>query len=53
MYDAQESIEDEEEGDQEPPDCLPTSLVTLTREYEDLIAKANGERGLEETRDHI
>ena len=29
------------------------SCVTLTREYQDLIAKANRERYFEETRDHI
>ena len=35
MYDAQESIEEEEESDRELPDCLPMSCVTLTREYQD------------------
>ena len=53
MYDAQGSIEDEEESDQELPDCLPISCVMLIREYHDLIAKENREHCLEETRDHI
>ena len=53
MYDAQESIEDEEESDQELSDCLPMPCVTLTKEYQDLLAKANRESFLEETRDHI
>ena len=53
MYDAQESMEDEEESDQELPDCLPMSCVTLTREYQDLLAKADRESCLEETRDYI
>ena len=53
IYDAQESIEDEEESDQELPDCSPMSCVMLTREYQDLIAMANRECCFEETRDHI
>ena len=53
MYDAQEYVEDEEESDQELPDCLPVSCGTLTKEYQDLIAKANRECCFEETRDHI
>ena len=53
MYDAHEFIEDEEESDQEPPDCLPMSCVTLTTEDQDLIEKANRERCLDEARDHI
>ena len=52
MYDAQESVEDEEESDQELPDCVPMPCVTLTREYQNLIAKVNGERCLEETSGH-
>ena len=32
MYDAQEYIEDEAGSDQELPDCLPMSCVTLTRD---------------------
>ena len=50
MYDAQESIQDEEESDRELRDCLPMSCVTLTREYKDLIEKDNRERCFEETR---
>ena len=53
MYDAQESIEDEEEGDQELPDFLPMSCTMLIREYHDLMARANGGHSYEETRDHI
>ena len=53
MYDAHESIEDEEESDQEPPDFLPMSCFMLTREDQDLIAKANRECHFEKTRDHI
>ena len=53
MFDAQESIEEEEEGDLELIDCLPISCAMLTREYHDLMAKADRERCFEETRDHI
>ena len=53
MYDALKSLEDEEESDQELRDCLPMSCVMLTREYQDLIAKANRECFFEEIRDHI
>ena len=53
MYNAQESIEYEEESDQELPNCSPMPCVALTREDQDLIAKVNRERCLEETRDHI
>ena len=53
MYDAQESVEDEEVSDQELPDRLPMSCVTLTREYQDLLAKADRESCLEETGDYI
>ena len=53
MYDAQESIEDEEGSDQELPDCLPMSCVTLTREYQDLLAKDDRESCLKETGDYI
>ena len=53
MYDAQEYIEDEEEGDQELLDCLTISCTMLNREYHDLMAKANRECCFEETRDHI
>ena len=53
MYDAQESVGDKEQSDQELPDYSPMSCVTLTRKYQDLMAKANGERCLKETRDHI
>lgn len=53
MYDTQEFVEDEEESDHELSDFLPASCVTLTREDQDLIAEANRERCLEETRDHI
>ena len=52
MYDAQESIEDEEENDQEMPDCLPMSCTMLTREYHDLMAKANRKCCFQETSDH-
>ena len=41
MYDTQESVGDEEEGNQEFPDCLPMPCVTLTKEYQDLLAKAD------------
>ena len=44
MYDALKSIEYEEENDQETPDLLSTSCTMLTREYHDLMAKANRER---------
>ena len=52
MHEALKPMEDEEESDQELPDYLPMSCVMLTREYLDLIAEANRERCLEETRDH-
>lgn len=53
MYDAQESIEDEEEGDQEIPDFLPISCIMLIREYHDQIEKANRERCFGETRNYL
>lgn len=53
MYDALKSMEDEEENDQEPPDRLSVSCMMLTREYHDLLAKANRECCFEETRYHI
>ena len=53
MCDAQESIEDEEEGDQELFDCLPISYTVMIREYYDLMAKANKERCFEETSNHL
>ena len=37
MYDAQESIEDEEEGDHGLLDCLPISCTMLIREFHDHI----------------
>ena len=52
-YDTQESVEDEEEGNQELPDCLPMPCVTLTKEYQDLLAKADRESGLEEAYDYM
>ena len=48
-YDTQESVEDEEEGNQEFPDCLPMPCVMLIKEYQDLLAKADRESCLEET----
>ena len=53
LYDAQESVEDEEESDQELPDFLPTPCGTLTREYQDLLAKADRESCPEETGDNM
>ena len=53
MYDAQDSIEDEEESNQGLPDCLPMSCTMLTSEYQDLMGKANRGCCFEETRGHI
>lgn len=53
MYDTQESVEDEEEGNQELPNFLPMPCVTLIKEYQDLLAKADRESCLEETQGHL
>ena len=53
MYDAQESVEDEEEGNREVPDGSPLSCTMLTKKYHNLIVKDNGECCIEGTSDHI
>ena len=53
MYDAQDSIEDDNEGCYEILDCLPISYTMLIRELHDQIAKANRERCFEGISSHL
>ena len=53
MYDNQDFIEDDEEGCQEIPDCLPITWVLLLRDLYEQNANTNSEQCFEETSSHL